>query len=293
MNKLETNYDGGMPFDLDDIRFIQDAWRQAFGAFNFIRKQDNTTIINNIILNPYNLVGTFPGPYTTTENFILHDKEIWWMPSQAVASLSNDTWFVFSETNDTAGSDIFEDTVTHETYKVRQVSIVINATQPANSIRFSDVVELRNVNKDFGDELITLSTVTYPGGSTWVNLTNVKTPYIKIRSISAVNYYIQTITNPGYLKELYIEFTYANTGQSIFIVQNNANNATNFKLNRTDAYVQTDTVVPTSTSSQMLGLDHTNAVFSTDKNSLLVRFVWDGSFWRQTSESSLLWATSS
>ena len=291
MNKLETNYNGGMPFDLDDIRFMQDAWRQAFGALNFIKKQDKTTTINDIILNPFAVTGS--GPWTSVENFILHDREIWWMPAQAITTLSNDTWFVFSETNDSAGSDIFEDTVTHETYKVRQVSIVVNAVQPASSIRYSDVVELRNVNKDFGDELITLNTTTYPGGTTWVELTDVKVPYIKIRATSAVNYYIKSISNPGYLKELYVEFVYINSGQSIFIVQNNVNHPTNFKLNRTDPYVDTRTIAPTGQLSQSLGLDHANTVFSSDGNSLLVRFVWDGSYWRQTSEASLIWSTSS
>jgi hypothetical protein len=291
MNKLETNYNGGMPFDLDYIRFMQDAWRHAFGSFNFIKKQDKTTTINDIILNPYNMPSS--GAYTSTENFILHDREIWWVPAQSVPSVSNDTWFVFTETNDSNGSDIFEDTVTHETYKVRQVVITVNAVQPANSIRYSAAVELRNVNKDFGDELITLNTATYPGGATWVNITNVKTPYIQLRSTSAVEYNIQTISNPGYLKELYIEFVYNASGQSVYLIQNNAANATNFKLNRTDLYVSTAIIATTTTPSQRLGLTHTNPVFATDGNSLLVRFVWDGSFWRQTSEASLIWSTSS
>lgn len=293
MNKLETNYNGGMPFDLDDIRFMQDSWRQGFKAMNFIKEQDSITTINNVILNP--LAYTGAAPWTSVENFIIHDGEVWWIPSQTVTTLSSNTWLVFSETNDPAGSDIFEDTTTNETYKVRQVQIVVNATQPANSINaFTGVNELRNINKDFGQQTITLSVGGgFAGGSTWVDITNVVTPHIVLRASSSVDYYIKSIANPGYLKELYIEFQYLNSGQSIYLVQNNANNPTNFKLNREDVYTTTTNNPPTATISQKLGMDSTNTIFSTDGNSLLVRFLWDGQFWRQTTLSSLLWNTSS
>jgi hypothetical protein len=117
MDKLQTNYNGRMPFDLDDIRWEQDAVRDAFYGFISAFGIDPT---ESFKLSGC-VVGVVGTTYTTTAGYICLNGEILKVEAHSVtvAPLKTAKWSL-SVSYDSAGTEVFEDSTTHDTYEKRR-----------------------------------------------------------------------------------------------------------------------------------------------------------------------------
>jgi hypothetical protein len=131
MNKLKTDDAGGMPLELDDIRFEQDAVREAFYG-----------IISAFGIAPadsFKLSGcevTIAGnDYTTTDGYICLNGEVLKVVAHTITkSALHDVKWDVEVTYDPAGTETFKDGTTgHETYEVRRgVLVSVAAVVPPN-----------------------------------------------------------------------------------------------------------------------------------------------------------------
>ena len=131
MNKLQTNYNGKMPFELDDIRWEQDAVRDAFAGL--------ISAMN--VVAPYGfklsgcVVTKVGNTYTTTAGYICLGGEVLKVDAHSftVTALHAAKWAI-AVTYDPAGTEVFQDATTHETYEVRKG--VLADTLPTNPISY-------------------------------------------------------------------------------------------------------------------------------------------------------------
>jgi hypothetical protein len=130
MNKLITTVLGGMPLDLDDISFFQDAIREAFyglvSAFGI--SPTDSFILSGCVLVP----DPVPGPSMhLTAGYIAYNGEIWKV--DAVNGLDSSIpyyWIPDSPVYDPTGLETFENGSTNNTYEVRKMKLV-SGTPPA------------------------------------------------------------------------------------------------------------------------------------------------------------------
>ena len=294
MNKLETNYNGGFPLVLDDLRFIQDSWRRGFEALSKFKNIAGDAFIDNVALYPPRVTGT--GPFTIEENWVYRDGEIWYVPETSSASIPLNLWISFPEVNDPEGSKIFEDTNTNETYKVRQATISTGAVQPPSSLDFNALRTPRDF-KIVSREQITLPDLASINNGTSYITINPVTPNITIKSFvaaSSATAYIGTITQPGWLSEIfvYIEQVSGITSET-FLAQNRAGAGAqgNIDLNRADIYRYSDLAPGTAFTTNFLGTDQSNQIFSVDQSGICIHLLWDEARqrWRQANNSSIIY----
>lgn len=118
MNLLQTNYNGKMPLELDDIRWEQDAVRDAFYG-----------LISAFGIDPidsFKLSGcdvTISGStYNCTEGYICLNGEVLKVDAHSISfnPVTQQGAFKLDVSYDPAGLEVFEDSSSHETYEVRK-----------------------------------------------------------------------------------------------------------------------------------------------------------------------------
>lgn len=133
MNKLITP-NGGMPLELDDLRFMQDAYHDGFkGIIYEFAKANN----GNIILGGCEVVDSGNGTFEVSEGYIMLDYEVLYVP--AVTGLSFSLVILeYNQTYDPAGNEVFADNTSRDTYEVRQARVFDpNISQSPNSRSFT------------------------------------------------------------------------------------------------------------------------------------------------------------
>lgn len=117
MNNLKTTALGGFPFQLDDLRWINDGIREAFRGLIDLYGVSAT---NTFILSGCEVSGT-----TVNPGFVAFGGEIMYYPGGSIAGYTIPYWDV-NVTYDGAGTKVFSDASTHETYEVRR-AVLSNA----------------------------------------------------------------------------------------------------------------------------------------------------------------------
>lgn len=123
MNKLLTNFNGGFPFVLDDVRFLQDAIWQ--GLEGLTKAFGNCRLVGAVVSDN----GT---SYDVTEGFIILNGEVLYVPADSVPAGADieDYGFLVSETFDAAGDKVFQDASTQQTYQLRTAKLAFVAGNP-------------------------------------------------------------------------------------------------------------------------------------------------------------------
>lgn len=181
MNKLRTNYDGGMPLELDDIRFEQLAVREGFTA---ILSQIPVLNASGYILSGC-AVTDLGASYLVGAGWVYISGEIYKVDEHEVTKGSAGCHYVFAieVTYDPDGGETFEDTSVYDTYEVRKAKVIVNTDNPFTEVSYvqmeseSGLLRLRNlIIMSFTDTETAWNSV---GGSgmpafeqSWQNLAN-------------------------------------------------------------------------------------------------------------------------
>ena len=138
MNKFLTNLNGGLPLFLDDIRFLDDIYRNSIHAIV-------KGIADKIIISGINPTISEQNNLVTEEGFILYLNEILYVPANSVAYNEN-LEYVFRRSVTTSGTRIFSDQSENDVYELRTGYIEEIAPQ---NIQSSDLkvfsIPLRNL----------------------------------------------------------------------------------------------------------------------------------------------------
>jgi hypothetical protein len=122
MNKLITTNNGGMPFELDDLRFQDEGYREAFKGL--LSALGGKALNDGYILS--GVVATDTGSnFTTTEGWVAFNGEIWYIPGKTLPYLATGFKYVFEEDNtfDATGNESFEDGSVNDTYQIRRAKL--------------------------------------------------------------------------------------------------------------------------------------------------------------------------
>ena len=148
---------GGMPLELDDLNFMQGAYKEAISGL--LKGYAEHCILSGCV--PTNTSGTI---YDVTEGFVLIDGEVRYFAGVTGKNMPTPgQWFFRTyDYYDPAGNEIFEDTVSRDTYQRREVELhQYTTTPPANVVPalLQDNARLENIipRTDFTPEYDVLS----------------------------------------------------------------------------------------------------------------------------------------
>lgn len=142
MNQLLTP-NGGMPLELDDLRFLQDAYKDGFKAMLFeLAKQNN----GNMVLGGIEVTPDGSGGFNTSEGYVMLDYEVFYVPA-AIGLNFNIIVIELFVYYDTDGNEIFSDSVSRDTYEVRQGRVYVPSNGNINpkNITVNDGNRLSNI----------------------------------------------------------------------------------------------------------------------------------------------------
>jgi len=132
MNKLLTNINGGFPFVLDDIRFNDAAYRDAFKA---VMKAFDINGTDRFIITGCEVASTLT-THNIAPGWIYYDGEIYAVDAQSITiqvGPGSGYYFAPIVTYDPAGNKTFEDGTQHDTYEVRKAKVYFG-TMPSNAL---------------------------------------------------------------------------------------------------------------------------------------------------------------
>lgn len=143
MDYLKTNQNGGMPFDLDDLRWESDAVRAVFEMIGEgLRNSSQGFIVWGCSINS-------GSPDILNEGAVYLNGEFYHVPAQIVTEAAagyNSNYWQVSETADPSGDEVFEDTVTRSTYMKRTANLVNpDVTPRTNQITFGNTPSLASI----------------------------------------------------------------------------------------------------------------------------------------------------
>lgn len=131
MNKFITTYLGGLPAYLNDLRFLDDAYRLAFkGVMSTYGVADNEVVILSGCVE-----GTSGSNSTLTPGYVSIGGEICYVPEQIWPTPSHISgliaYFDFNLSYDSEGLKVFENSTVNDTYQIRTVKISLNTVVPS------------------------------------------------------------------------------------------------------------------------------------------------------------------
>jgi hypothetical protein len=119
MNKFKTNINGGLPFTLDDLRWMDAAYREAFLGF---WKAFATDTKDGFILAGCAMADQSVGT-TVNEGWICLNGEICYVPEHTIPAGSATAHWDFDLSYDSTGLKTFADSTTNDTYEVRVAKV--------------------------------------------------------------------------------------------------------------------------------------------------------------------------
>lgn len=148
MNRLKTSDQGGFPLRLDDLRWMDNAYKEAFkgimSSFGVIDQKVillsgcERTVNNNMI--------------TISSGFISIAGEIYAVSEQTYNNpISSLEYWEVNVQYDAAGLKQFLDNTTHETYEIRTARIAVGPSVPQGSTEYSameTIYDIINKNVD-------------------------------------------------------------------------------------------------------------------------------------------------
>jgi hypothetical protein len=131
MNVLQTNYNNGFPYKLDDIRFNDDSYRDAF---------------NNLLLawgTDFIVSGCDVVSYIVSAGYIMLNGELLKVDSHTIQGAG---YFQKQTTYDPIGLKKFKNGDVNNTYqKNRGIAIANSGTLSVNGIRLSELININNI----------------------------------------------------------------------------------------------------------------------------------------------------
>jgi len=135
MNKLINTDLGGFPFVLDDLRFMDDANREAFKG-SFFHLIDSSLVSDGFLFDKNSVfsagtIGYITGNLTFPESFCYIDGEIYLIPETILSASFTDGYYYKLEVDtsfDSAGTKTFESTAVNETYQIRRAKLTYTNT---------------------------------------------------------------------------------------------------------------------------------------------------------------------
>lgn len=121
MDKLITTNNGGMPFDLDDLRWIEQGVAASFKALAKAMNLNNET--------GFRLWGATVtdagGSYNISAGAIFAFDEIWLVDAHSLTKLAGSGSYYWKQviTHDVSGFETFESAATVDTYQVRRMKL--------------------------------------------------------------------------------------------------------------------------------------------------------------------------
>ncbi len=156
MNTINNNHQGGVPVVLDDFRFTDAAYREAFyGLLSAIGVSPSNTFkisgVNRTVA---------AGVVTVSEGYVSIEGEICKFPQiqYPVPTMGQVEYFVIETTYDPNGDVQTESGTPIQLYEVRRASIAISATPPAQHTRLQDAKPILSSNiHDNNDKVLATS----------------------------------------------------------------------------------------------------------------------------------------
>ena len=152
MDKLITTNNGGMPFDLDDIRWVEKGINDSFQAIGRALADSNT--------NVFVLWGCALSDGGTTwslaSGVIWARDEFWLVDAHTINKLTASGSYYLKQviTHDTTGSEIFESGSTVDTYQKRRLELTssaIDGSPTATDVSNVNVLSLPTLRSQFAD----------------------------------------------------------------------------------------------------------------------------------------------
>ncbi|MFK5855367.1 MAG: hypothetical protein QM503_04485 [Bacteroidota bacterium] len=135
MNKLKSTNHGGMPIELDDLRWMDESYREAFKATIKSLTGEATA---GAKLFGCEVVDTEQGDvFTCTEGYVFFNDEIYFVPAHNLVHSDNFLYFKEVITYDPLGDEVFEDANPFGTYEKRTAILESGASQPANTMLYN------------------------------------------------------------------------------------------------------------------------------------------------------------
>lgn len=145
MNKLLSDVDaqgnpldGGFPLCMDDTRWMDDAYRQAF---NDIMKGIAAGTANPVILHGVSFDYSNSGIIIINEGSIYYNNEVYHVNSQILTrnpAQGSILYLRWEPQYDPDGNVVFEDGVSHNIHQIRRAFFEWNTSQPTNSTPWED-----------------------------------------------------------------------------------------------------------------------------------------------------------
>jgi len=133
MNILQTNNDGGMKLESNDIRWIVDGIKEALKGL-----ASAMTGGVGAKLQGCEVVDSEQGDvFTCTEGFVYFNDEIYFVEAHNIVHSAGVLFFKEVVTYDAAGQEVFDDLTTHDTYEIRRATLESAASQPANTLLYN------------------------------------------------------------------------------------------------------------------------------------------------------------
>lgn len=123
MNKLITTYGGGMPFTLDDIGFVQKNTMDTF--IDVVKTITGNPAINDAVL--YGLEFD-SGTFELSSGVVIHNDELYSYPGATVTpTYPTDYEVYYIPSYDVNGTKLFNNSTTHDTYKLNTIGVATTA----------------------------------------------------------------------------------------------------------------------------------------------------------------------
>lgn len=140
MNELKTDINGKFPFFLDDIRFLDNAYRMAFEAF-----AKAVSFNENVILYGINVTDNGENSFTFSQGAVVLNGDILEVAERTLnVTPGNKAIITKDKSWDNAGFKLFGDGTQHNTYKV--IKGVISVTGEGETGGFVDIAIARRIS---------------------------------------------------------------------------------------------------------------------------------------------------
>jgi hypothetical protein len=163
MKTLVTTNNGGFPFELNDIRFLQDATADCLKAITQIIGGETN---KSYIISGVNLGFDGSNEYSTEPGYISLKGEICRVDSSVInVPTGQIPYWGYLDEFDVAGSKTFQNGSTFDTYKERKAQLLYDTMPPVGYVPINlpsamEIINMQTVNSD--------ANLT---GNNWTNLT--------------------------------------------------------------------------------------------------------------------------
>lgn len=119
MNRLKTTDNGGFPLELDDLRWMDDGYRDAF-------KMLCNVLGDNFIISGFEVDGFGTNSTTWAAGIVVLNGELFRVDASTISqnTVGGFGYVEIVTTNDPAGLETFENNVQYNTYEIRKATLV-------------------------------------------------------------------------------------------------------------------------------------------------------------------------